>query len=225
MCGAQFWLKGWFHTQIPSANDQGGESSILQLDSTEAMAEACNGMELQISRGKKNKREDEGESRDDDETARPVVIETANGKHSSPCFETSLELIPSDALERIERAKAKATLMLSALQGLKKVIQSKNGIKQSRKRHRSSTLPLDFVSTKLTPIIESADSVMSQISNPDQEEELYVVLSSDDKVVGNFLSVSCVETDPDQAADTVVAEEQPPEGELASENEMTSTSS
>ena len=93
LCGAEFWLKGWFHRLRPSENHQGGEPSTLQ-SGAEVMVDACNETELQIPKGKKKKREDEGESRDDDETARPVVIETANGKHSSPCFETSLELIP-----------------------------------------------------------------------------------------------------------------------------------
>jgi len=193
LCGAEFWPKGWFHRLSPSENDQGGEPSTLAC--AEVMVDET---ELQIAKGKKKKREDEGESRDDDETARPTVIETAKGNHASLGSSTtpSLELVPSDALEKIEQAKAKATLMLAALQGLRKVIQSNKGIQQSRKRQRSSTLPLDFVATKLTPIIESADSVSSQISNPDLEKEIYEDLSFDDKMTDRSLSVSSVETDP-----------------------------
>ena len=196
LCGAEFWLKGWFHRLRPSENHQGGEPSTLQ-SGAEVMVDACNETELQIPKGKKKKREDEGESRDDDETARPMVMETAKGSHSSTGSSTmpSLDLVPSDALEKIEQAKAKASLMLAALQGLKKVIQSKKGIQQLRKRQRSSTLPLDFVSTKLTPIIESADSVLSQISNPELEKEMYEDLGIDDKMVGHSLSVSGRETD------------------------------
>jgi hypothetical protein len=187
-CGADLWLESWLQTLMIQEKDVGEDSS--PDDAVECMANDGDETAIEVSNDRKKKRGTE-ESRDDDETVRPIVRETDSleGKSAISSSETlpSSELVPSDALERIEQAKAKAILLMAALQG----VRTKKDRQISRKKQRSSSLPRDFVSTRLTTIIETAESMLSKDSIPDKEKDMSVDVRGDELV---FSVSSCGDT-------------------------------
>jgi hypothetical protein len=188
-CGADLWLESWLQTLMIQEKDVGVDA--LPDDAVECMANDGDETAIEMSNGRKKKRDTE-ESRDDDDTMRPIVRETDSpeGKSAISSAETlppSSELVPSDALERIEQAKAKAILLMAALQGLR----TKKDRQIPRKKQRSSSLPKDFVSTRLTTIIETAESMLSKDSIPDKEKDMSVDIRGDELV---FSVSSCGDT-------------------------------
>jgi hypothetical protein len=166
-CGSSLWLEGWFQTTVLSSITAAApeEKINCQCESDECESDD-NALLMTTARKRRKLKED---TRDDNETPRvPEIEETPTEVHGSHCSMSCSTIIPTDAMERIENAKAKAILLLDAFRGTSK--QTRKRSQRSRKKGRKMTMPIEFISTQLTPILETTESTLSFVSSQDHED-------------------------------------------------------
>lgn len=175
-------MGSWFAMEtIKECSSPHSNSPPFWSDPSYASADVynCDEKAVQMSKiGKK--RRASIESRDDAGDLNNGPEDQTSGTQRIPADDDVFacsDILPSSKLssetwERISHAKAKAALLLAALGGGKLSERRKKGSKRSKKKKGQSLLLHDFVPSKLSPIIECTESMVSNAGVIEDKEKL-----------------------------------------------------